>query len=273
MNTNINIVFIALLTLLLFSCNKSDSKPNKKISGKYDVGDHKLYLLSYGQDQPSVILESGIGDGGTMSGWDEVQNKVKDFAQICLYDRAGLGKSEKGTDSRNTIQIANELHELLNVSKITPPYILVGHSMGGLHIQTYAMLYPNDIAAMVFVDPTPKELVDTLKAEAIDRLIASGASQGVLDEAVQGLNESIPTFHFLPSLPDVPVVVITSSYTGEGGVDKSQWEELKGHHQNLAGQVSDGTHIIATKSGHYIQMDESELVIDAIRSVYNKIKH
>ncbi|MBN2259827.1 MAG: hypothetical protein JW702_04755, partial [Clostridiales bacterium] len=73
-------------------------------------------------------------------------------------------------------------------------------------------------------------------------------------------------------LPDVPVVVITSSFTGEGNVDKSQWEELKGYHQNLSKEVSDGTHIIATKSGHYIQMEEPNLVVEAIQSVFNKVK-
>ncbi|MBN2818371.1 MAG: alpha/beta hydrolase, partial [Bacteroidales bacterium] len=173
---------------------------------------------------------------------------------------------------RTTIQIANELHALLESAKLTPPYILVGHSMGGLHIQTYAMLYPEDIAGMVFVDPTPKELVDTLTSEARENLILAGTPQAVLDEAGAGLNESIPTFKSLPSLPDVPVVVITSSFTGEGNVDKSQWEELKGYHQNLSEEASDGTHIIATKSGHYIQMEEPDLVVEAILSVFNKVK-
>mgnify|MGYP001472115743 FL=1 len=116
-----------------------------------------------------------------MSGWDVVQKEVKNFAQVCFYDRAGLGKSDKGPSPRTTIQIANELHALLESAKLTPPYILVGHSMGGLHIQTYAMLYPEDIAGMVFVDPTPKELVDTLSSESRENLILAGAPQAVLD--------------------------------------------------------------------------------------------
>ncbi len=269
---NYIIVAVALFSFLMLSCNKDD-KPDYKISGKYDVGDHKLFLLSYGQNKPAVILESGIGEGGTMSGWNVVQKNVKNFARACIYDRAGLGQSDKGPEPRTTTQIAGELHILLETAKIEPPYIMVGHSMGGLHIQTYAMLYPDDIAGMVFVDPTPKELVDTLSDEVRENLISAGASQTVLDETGQGLNESIPIFKSLPDLPDVPVVVITSSYTGEGDVDISQWEELKAYHQNLADEVSDGTHIVATKSSHYIQIDEPNLVIDAIRSVYDKVKN
>lgn len=265
------IIVVTLFSFLMLSCSKDD-KPDYKFTGTFDVGGHKLFLLSYGQNKPAVILESGIGDGGTMSGWDVVQNNVKDFAQVCLYDRAGLGQSEKGPEPRTTIQIANELHALLEAAKIEPPYIMVGHSMGGLHIQAYTMIYPDDIAGMVFIDPTPKELVDTLSATAIENLINAGAPQAVFDEAVEGLNKSIPTFKSLPNLPDVPVVVITSSFTGEGDVDISQWEELKTYHQNLADEVTDGTHIVATQSGHYIQMDEPKLVIDAIQSVYDKVK-
>ena len=267
-----NIVAIALIPLLMVSCAKNDYKPYYEFSGKYDVGGHKLFLSSVGNNKPAVIIESGCGEGGTMSGWDVVRNQVKDFAQICLYDRAGLGKSEKGPNPRNTIQIANELHALLIAAQIDPPYILVGHSMGGLHIQTYAMLYPDDIAAMVFVDPSPKELVDTLSPEVLENLVSAGASQAVLDETGPGLNDSIPIFKSLPKLPDVPVVVITSSYTGEVEVDKKQWEELKAYHQKLVDDLTDGSHILATKAGHYIQIDEPKLVIDAIKSVYNKVE-
>lgn len=266
---NQKITFLILFTLLLLSCKNDE--PDYRFSDKYDVGGYKLFLLSYGQNKPTIILESGIGEGGTASGWDVVQNNVKDFAQVCLYDRAGLGQSEEGIKPRTTTQIAVELHTLLETAGIEPPYIMVGHSMGGLHIQTFAKLYPNDIAGMVFVDPTPKELVDTLSDEAIQNLIAAGASQGLLDETGEGLNESIPTFKSLPNLPDVPVVVITSSFTGEGNVDISQWEELKSYHQNLTNEVTDGTHIVATQSGHYIQIDEPELIINAIKSVYDKV--
>ena len=268
----ISILTIPLITFLFVFCAKEDIKTDSKFSGKYDVGGHKLFLSSLGSQKPAVILESGFGDGGTMSGWDAVRKQVKDFAQICLYDRAGLGKSKKGPGPRNTLQIANELHALLEASQINPPYILVGHSMGGLHIQTYAMLYPNDVAAMVFVDPSPKEIMDTLSAEALENLVAIGASQAVLDETGPGLNASIPVFKSLPKLPDIPVVVITSSYTGEGGVDMQKWEELKAYHQKLSEEVTDGSHIVATKAGHYIQMDEPDLVVEAIRNVYNKIQ-
>ena len=266
-----NIILITLLPLLM-ACSCEKDKTDNEFSGKYDVGGHKLYLSSIGTNKPAVILESGIGEGGTASGWDVVRNEVKDFAQVCLYDRAGLGKSQEGPGPRTTIRIADELHALLVASEIEPPYIFVGHSMGGLHIQTYAMLYPDDIAAMVFVDPSPKKLMDTLSEETIENLISAGASQAVLDETGPGLNASIPVFDTLPILPDVPVVVLTSSYTGEGDVDMSQWEELKTYHQELADQVTDGSHIIALDAGHYIQIDDPQLVVDAIKMVYEKVK-
>lgn len=264
------IIFFAAIALVTVSCTKKE--PDNAFSNKYDVGGYKLFLSSFGSNKPTVILESGFGNGGTMSGWDAVRGHVKDFAQICLYDRAGLGKSDAGAGPRNTIQIAHELHALLEAAQIKPPYILVGHSMGGLHIQVYAKLYPNDVAAMVFVDPSPKELVDTLSQESINSLISAGAPQGVLAEAGAGLNESIPVFKSLPKLPDVPVIVLTSSYTGEGGIGKDKWEELKACHQKLSEEVTKGNHIVASKSGHYIQIDEPQLVIDAIKNVFDMVQ-
>ncbi len=267
-----SVILSAAAMLFVASCAEDTVSPGDGSSGKYDVGGHELYISCVGGNDPTVVLESGFGDGGTLSGWDEVRKGVKGYARICLYDRAGLNKSEEGPGPRTTIQIANELHALLNAAGLTGPYVLTGHSMGGLHVQTYAMLYPEDVAAMVLVDPTPAELVDSLTEEALDNLVLAGAPPAVLSEAGEGLDASLSTFRALPSLPDVPVVVITSSFTGEGGVDEEKWEELESYHEALAEQVGDGEHVVATKAGHYIQIDEPDLVIEAIKGVYEKVK-
>ena len=264
------LIFSAALLSLLAMCNDEGEIPGA-FQGTYDVGGYALYMSGVGENGPVVVLESGIGDGGTMSGWETVMNGVKDFARICLYDRAGLGKSEKAPGVRSTEQIADELHALLEAAPVNGPYILVGHSLGGLHIQTYADRYPDEAVGMVFVDPTPKAVVDTLSDEQLDNLKKAGASEAVLAEAGPGLNASIPFFRTLPRLADVPVVVITSSFTGEGEVDRERYEQLRNAHETLSEEVADGCHVVATKSGHYIQMDEPELVIEAIRNVYNKV--
>ena len=272
MRLKISFIVISVISLLTMSFTLNNDKPGKKFSGKYDIGGYKLFLSSMGRKKPAVILESGFGEGGTRSGWEIVQKKVSKFAKVCLYDRAGLGLSDEGPGPRTTIQIAEELHALLRVSHIEPPYILVGHSMGGLHIQTYAMLYPGEIAAMVFVDPSPEEIIDTLATDVFENLVSAGASGAVMDETGPGLNASIPVFKSLPGLPDVPVVVITSAYNGENETDKERWEELKACHQKLSDGVTDGRHVVASRSGHYIQINEPELVIDAIKSVCDKVR-
>ncbi|NLD91112.1 MAG: hypothetical protein GX639_00445 [Fibrobacter sp.] len=125
---------------------------------------------------------------------------------------------------------------------------------------------------MVLVDPTPKELVDSLSDEQIEHLKAAGATKGVIDEAKDGLNASISTFKSLPTLEDIPLEVLTSSYTGRSALERERYDQLVAAHKSLSEQVTVGNHTIASKSSHYIQMDEPMLVADAVKRVYEKVR-
>jgi pimeloyl-ACP methyl ester carboxylesterase len=81
-----------------------------------------------------------------------VQQEVSDTTRVCAYDRAGMGWSEMGPEPRDAKQISNELHALLEGADIDGPYVLVGHSFGGLYMQTYAARYPEEVAGMALVD-------------------------------------------------------------------------------------------------------------------------
>jgi pimeloyl-ACP methyl ester carboxylesterase len=112
---------------------------------------HSLYLLEQGNGGPAVIFESGIG--ATNLNWRHVQGIVSRFTATASYDRAGLGFSSPCRSARTPGNIAAELHEMLQRANIKPPYILVGHSFGGLVVRRYALLYPKDVAGVVLVDP------------------------------------------------------------------------------------------------------------------------
>jgi pimeloyl-ACP methyl ester carboxylesterase len=118
-----------------------------------DVGGWRLHLHCTGQAQPSqptVILEAGLGDFS--SEWSLVQPKVATFARVCSYDRAGTGWSELGPHPRTWHQIVYELHVLLEKAKITPPYVLVGHSYGGWLVRLFASKYPSEVAGMALLE-------------------------------------------------------------------------------------------------------------------------
>jgi pimeloyl-ACP methyl ester carboxylesterase len=110
-----------------------------------------LYLLEQGDGGPTVIFESGIG--ATNLNWRHIQSVVSRFTSTASYDRAGLGFSSACRSARTPGNIAVELHDLLQRANIKPPFILVGHSFGGLVVRRYALLYPGDVAGAVLVDP------------------------------------------------------------------------------------------------------------------------
>ncbi len=115
-----------------------------------DVGGYRLHIHCIGQGSPTVILESG--NGQTSVDWYAVQPAIATTTRVCVYDRAGLGWSEAGPAPRDAQQITHELHTLLGKANITSPYVLVGHSYGGLYTRMYADQYPDEVAGMVLLD-------------------------------------------------------------------------------------------------------------------------
>jgi pimeloyl-ACP methyl ester carboxylesterase len=115
-----------------------------------DVGGYSLHINCVGQGSPTVLLDGGSGEFSAQ--WVRVQREVSDTTRVCAYDRAGMGWSQMGPDPRDAKQITSELHTLLSKGGIEGPYVLVGHSLGGLSMLTYANRYPDEVAGVALVD-------------------------------------------------------------------------------------------------------------------------
>src|SRR5215203_211449 len=115
-----------------------------------DVGGYSLHINCVGQGSPTVVLDAGLG--GMSAEWVWVQREVSDTTRVCAYDRAGMGWSEMGPEPRDAKQITSELHTLLSKAGIEGPYVLVGHSFGGMYMQTYAARYPGEVAGVALID-------------------------------------------------------------------------------------------------------------------------
>jgi pimeloyl-ACP methyl ester carboxylesterase len=115
-----------------------------------DVGGYDLHINCVGQGSPTVVLDAG--SGAFSAQWVRVQREVSGTTRVCAYDRAGMGWSEMGPEPRDAKQISGELHTLLGKAGIEDPYVLVGHSFGGMYMQTYAARYPEEVAGVALVD-------------------------------------------------------------------------------------------------------------------------
>ena len=115
-----------------------------------DVGGYNLHLDCRGQGNPTVLLEAGLNDFSVQ--WALVQPAVAQFTQVCTYDRAGLGWSEPSPHPRTSATMVDELHTLLTKAGVTGPYLLVGHSFGGINLRRFAHQYPATVQGLVLVD-------------------------------------------------------------------------------------------------------------------------
>ena len=117
---------------------------------RVDVGGYALHLSCVGTGSPTVILEGGQGALGLI--WGNVQPAIAASTRVCSYDRAGYGWSDPSPLPRTALASVGELHTLLQNAKIAPPYILVGHAIGGVYTKVYAHRYPTEVIGMVLVD-------------------------------------------------------------------------------------------------------------------------
>lgn len=143
--------FVFLGTIYQFSATHIDSFKYPPPGQLVDVGGYRLhYTLTGREDRPVVILDAGLGCNSL--DWALVEPELAKFARVIAFDRAGYGWSDPGPEPRTSSQIVKELHQLLINAKLVGPYILVGHSFGGLNVRLFAMEYPDEVKGLVLVD-------------------------------------------------------------------------------------------------------------------------
>ena len=124
------------------------------------VEGHELHIDCAGRGSPVVVLEAA--SGATSSQWVRVQQRVSETTRACAYDRAGMGWSETGPEPRDADRVADELHALLDGAGVGGPYVLAGHSYGGLYAQAYADLYPAEVAGVALVESSHPDQFERL---------------------------------------------------------------------------------------------------------------
>lgn len=233
----------------------------------------KLRMLVMGSARPTVVFENG--GGGSLELWGQVPARVSELARVVAYDRAGDGLSDKGLVERDGRNIASELHAALQNARIPPPYILVGHSLGGPYSRIFAGIYPKEVAAMVLVDPTQEEMMEWNDENGFSR--ASDRPEFLATTLAQVRESTIP--------PGIPVYLIHVMYPWPHGPFQSRDIEAAADrvrsrlphrlkfHKEWIESIPGGRMINTDISSHAgINFEEPELVIDTIRKAVLEIQ-
>lgn len=270
--------FGLILPLMIFVlCSNSYTQATKMVN----VGAHKLEVQVMGSGSPTVVFEAGMGDD--YSSWSTVMPFVAQVTSAVAYSRAGNGNSEEGVFPRSYQQIVLELRAMLDsLDGIVPPFVLVGHSAGGIIVRYYASKFDNEVTGLVIVDGSHEKQYKRFRAadpKSWDETMTwrnkfyADKSPSIKSEGESFLKLQLAE-NVLPfKLPSIPIVVLTS--TSRPGNDswtpvrQNVWREL---HSEWFKSTPNGMHIITNKSGHYIHKSEPELVLSAIKFVVNYVR-
>lgn len=239
---------------------------------KVDVGGHSLNLLIGGQGSPAVVFEGGFGAG--IASWSTVQKEVAGFARTVSYDRAGLGQSELGPTPRSAKRIATELHTALEKAGVKPPYVLVGHSFGGIYVRVFAEMYPKEVVGMVLLDPSQESFNDWLKKNQPARLKEAQAQIAKASEGVRAEDAATESSYAEARVAKVPtgIAVTLLSATEDETMPADARRLWIERHKEWIATVPGAKHIVVEKTGHFIQAQRPRLVIDTIRQTLNQIR-
>jgi pimeloyl-ACP methyl ester carboxylesterase len=274
-----------------------------------DVGGFKIHIHCTGHGNPIVILDAGLGD--SYISWRKVQPEIARFTRVCSYDRAGLGYSGSSPRERTSRVIAEELHTLLRNAGIAGPFILVGHSMGGYDVRLFANLYGNEVAGIVLVDSShpdqhnrfppavndldatwirEEEFLEFAMPFGIPRLLGfcgSDAEARAAECNFRNAREGVAELKAFPksagqtastgSLGDMPLTVLshdpeTPQPDLPADLVKPTNEAWQAMQKDLAQLSTRSTQVTAKNSGHYIQLDQPQLVIDAVRDMVGQVR-
>jgi pimeloyl-ACP methyl ester carboxylesterase len=147
-------IALALLVSTVARAQNPDAAP-PPLGKLVDIGSRRLHLYCTGTGSPTVIVENGSSSYSME--WALAQPKIAAFTHVCTYDRAGMAWSDRGPAENTVEETMDDLHLLLRTAQVPGPYVLVGHSIGGLYVRAYQRRYPADVVGLVLVDATPEE--------------------------------------------------------------------------------------------------------------------
>jgi pimeloyl-ACP methyl ester carboxylesterase len=227
------------------------------------IGARRLAIDCTGEHSPAPTVLLIAGQGRTAQDWVKVQPAVSSFVRVCSYDRAGLGKSDKVAQPQSVEEIVGDLRSLLASAGERPPYLLVAHSIAGILARRFTTKFPDEVAGLVFVESSHEEQIWRLHEVVQKGPPPTGDMAGPWLPAGQRLawHTDLPIIVLVAGAPPSRIPGLTDD---QSMAFARVWRELQ---EDLAKRSPKGQLRVAEKSSHFIQLDQPEIVIQAIRDL------
>jgi carboxyl-terminal processing protease len=275
-------------SLVFLSCARPE-RPDP--SGLVDIGPHRLEMRREGTGVPTIVIDAGLSD--TMEKLGALQTRLARKTGVLTYNRAGYGRSEPGPLPRDAGREAAELKALLEKASVPGPYVLVGHSLGGLNALVFAAEFPDIVAGLVLLDPPPlsfilgrsypdlRAMAESMTAEWQATADRSASAADPRERAQSAFFRMIASEHRemfgrsarlvvgLTRFGDLPLTVIAAGKANPafGAVAEQYQKYWIEQSRLLAGKSTQGKFVLAEKSGHHLYLDAPELVAREIEAV------
>lgn len=239
----------------------------------------RLTCIVSGAGTPGIVLFNGAGV--TLEGWRPLYPDIEQLGTVFAWNRFGLQGSDPPADRQSGTVVIASLRELLGYVGLEPPYVLVGHSLGGMFANLFARLHPAEVAGVLLLEATHPEDREALQGHA-DQLVRSLGKLQELPELFLRANVEVELacaddiareIASAGPFPPVPLRVVTGGLTPRGSQASAVTAGAKRAHQDELARLSPhGEQVLAHKSGHFPQLTEPQLVLDVVRALVHEAR-
>jgi pimeloyl-ACP methyl ester carboxylesterase len=217
-------------------------------------------------DNLTIVFESGYG--WDLNNWNPIKSNISKFANVFLYDRDGIGRSGKSSKPKHSMQIINNLRNLLNKAEVKPPYLLVGHSFGGVNVRLFANKHPEEVAGVILLDSVHEQQNKRMVPLFTEKVQKDYLGQFTVEATLCEFEESLEQVRGI-KLGEIPLLVITGgSQSHHTNQSMAQWMMFQ---KELANLSTTSNHLVIKEAGHAVHIDEPQLVINAIKEMKTKL--
>ncbi len=239
-------------------------------------GGVSLEYVTSGVGSPAVVLVNG--SGGPIEGWHKVYPQLEGLGTVFAYNRLGVGGSSRPSEPQAGDVVVETLRALLLQADLRPPYVLVGHSLGGLFVNLFARTFPTEVAGVVLLDATAPEDVGVMAAyqSALQRF-AQRALDTVLRKnecaETENVSRTVDLIDRSGPFPAIPLIVVTGGKPALFRTTPVPARAARAEHQRrLAAMSPDGSQVVAGQSGHFPQFTEPGVVVEAVSEVVSRVR-